>query len=454
LFKTHSTPLEGGRFVRDVIQRGETYGFSLYTDNDVKGGDLKSGDVVNLTVRHVGFTKTPAWGKEGTMVHEFSDQPYTIRQVIRDKYLPVEGAHFPSDTRRRLAESEASDRKLIADSRAARLAQERRTLSYSTFAMASASDAKPETPPAVDAMKIDPPATTTTATAAAANPATGLPPSITQSTAAGTGGGKESIRQIDEYIRQWNSEMTTALAVPNIQERWERMYMIKKNIGDTMAATPYGTMAWFDAGVNKPLERIKQEGKVLVDQPLAYADRQWKAGKLDDKGFMAVKAGLTLPSIPSGAAEDLMTLAQCRLICAPVRAAAHDELESQKDVELERQRLADERAARMNVEKERDVHKRKLDDMEKQIELLKAQADSFKSFKEAASTLAQTPVPKTEAPDDAIAKAAAISVQVRPQQKTFFPISHMGCRPRRRASSRGRGARTRASRSTCPRPLP
>jgi hypothetical protein len=108
----------------------------------------------------------------------------------------------------------------------------------------------------------------------------------------------------------------------------------------------------------------------------------------------------------------------------------------------------------MNVEKERDVHKRKLDDMEKQIELLKAQADSFKSFKEAASTLAQTPVPKTEAPDDAIAKAAAISVQVRPQQKTFFPISHMGCRPRRRASSRGRGARTRASRSTCPRPLP
>jgi hypothetical protein len=401
--------VEGGRFVRDVLQRGETYGFSLYTDSDVKGGDLTTGEVVNLTVRHVGLTKRPAWGKEGTMVHEFSDQPYTIRQVIRDKYLPVEGAHFHSETLRRLAETEASDRKLIDDSRAERLTKERRTLSYSTFAMASAaSDAKAETapaPPAVDAMKVDPPAT---------EPATKAAAPATHATAAGLPQPtKESIRQMDDYMKQWGIDLSSALSVQNLQDRWEKTRAIKKTIGDTMQGTPYGTLAWIDAGVGKYLDRIKQEDAVLVDRPLDYANRQWKAGKMTDVNYRSVQAGLTLATLPSGSAEDIMTLPQCRLICAPVRAAADDELQSQKDVEVERERVKAEQLARMNVEKEYDSTKRKLADMEKQIEQLKAQSESFKAFtpEKAAASLAQTPVPKAEAPDDAVSKAAAISVQ-------------------------------------------
>ncbi len=274
------------------------------------------------------------------------------------------------------------------------------------MAAPSASEAKDTTPPTpVDAMAVDPPAaTTTTATAAgfssAPDPAS-LPPV------------KESIRQMEDHMRQWGMELTSALSVPNLQERWEKVMTIKKAIGDTMQASKHGSLLWFDAGVGKYLDRIKQEDKVLVEQPLAYANRMWKAGKMDDKGFMSVKAGLTMPSIPTGSPDDLMSLGQCRLICAPVRAAADDDLQSQKDVELERERVKAEQQARLNIEKDHASTKRKLEEMEKQIELLKAQSESFKAFtpEKAAASLAQTPVPKVVAQDDAVVRATAVSVQ-------------------------------------------
>lgn len=223
---------EAGRFVRSITERGETQGFSLYTDTHVRGGDLITGDVEKIAVTHVGLTKSPAWKEEGSMVNEFSDQPFTLRQTIRDKYLSRPGAHFPEDWRRRLAETESADRKLIAERRAARQKEEeRRTFFYSISAMA---DAKTDPAPPADPMVVDPPA----------KPA--APPPETP---------------ITDYIKRWTDEFSNISSDPNLQARWERVVTLWQTMKDTSKGS-HSPFDWYSAGLGDLQKRVEAEKKV------------------------------------------------------------------------------------------------------------------------------------------------------------------------------------------------
>jgi TolA-binding protein len=86
-----------------------------------------------------------------------------------------------------------------------------------------------------------------------------------------------------------------------------------------------------------------------------------------------------------------------------VRAAAHAELQSQKDVEEARRQHAEEQKKREDAEKGRADLKRKLEEMDKQMENLKKLEQKYKEDSEVlqsltagAQKLAKTPAPEAE----------------------------------------------------------
>ena len=373
-------------------------GFSLYTDLDIVGGDAVTGKVVNQRVTHVGLTSSPAWAKEGSMVHEFSDQPFMMRQVIRDKYLTRPGAHFSEDTRRRLAETEAADRLEIETRRAARTGAPSRL--HSHFAtMAAVVPATPPTPlepatPATPAPPVDPMVLVTPHPVAP-------PPALVQQ--------EKTPREV---VDAWKAEKERISRIPEYHTRWEELTKFKDQIESTWSNQKLGAFALITAGADKVFSAVQDELRVLRDVPVKYIDEQLRTQAMSSDRYIATKAALLMETFPTGKSDDMLTAEQLRVICSPVRAAALGEAKSQKDVEMAREALAAEKARAETAEKRENDMKRKYADMEKEMEGYKKSAQAFKDVTPAklVESLAKTPEPAAAGTAaDAASSSAAVS---------------------------------------------
>ena len=342
--------------------------------------------IVGIRPTHLGFTERPAWGAEGSMIYEFSDQPFTIRAIVRSNYLPREGVHFPEDWRRRLAETEPRDTDLIRTRRSAREAADRtRTFFYSVSAMASS---------APDAMEVVD-AATKTADVAPVLEQVALPavPEIPPAT---------------EFVKRWDHRLSEIEKNKELHGRWEDVVTLSKDIDSTQKSLPHGWMTWAAAGIEGVQKRIIAEKKILVDVPLAYQQRKLERKEIDAETYIATSAALSLDHIPD-VKLDGYGPAHCRVMCQPVRAAAFDDLENQKQVEAARKQFQEEKQKRMDQEKDAGELKRKFADLEKMVEGLKQREEKFKDVttESVAASLAKTPTPASAAPPS----AATISEQ-------------------------------------------
>lgn len=102
------------RQIVDDIKAGGKWGLSFVTDMMLRGNpEHKIVDSLNIT--SLGVTKNPAWGNEGTWIHEWSEDEVAFRQMLRDRYLSQVGMYVPAAARERLAQFEAQDRLILAE---------------------------------------------------------------------------------------------------------------------------------------------------------------------------------------------------------------------------------------------------------------------------------------------------------------------------------------------------
>ena len=169
-------------------------------------------------------TKRPDWGKFGTWIFEYSNDPLAVRDIVRHRYLSVDNAYIPPMMHDRWRQFEAQDALELAKRRAARakidgffrrpssvVASQSHSFSSFDIAMAEGSALPVPGGGGGDAMQVDKqPAQPATPVA----PAAAAPP--------------QSGRPLKEMVAEWATSYDQARQQKNTLLKYQRAVELKE----------------------------------------------------------------------------------------------------------------------------------------------------------------------------------------------------------------------------------
>ena len=275
LVKIFADRPEAAALARD-IENGAIIGFSLYTDyEELVPEGAEYGDVIHIRVTHIGVTKNPAWARvfndlpidqqDGSWVRHQGRDAAAMRQVIRDRYMTRPQATIPDEMRRRLTQTEASDRLAISARRSLRLKAVSASSTAFSPGMADAAAAA-AAPPATPATPAPPPPE-----AAAAAPAAPAEPAVPRLTP-------------DKLVQDWSKKREDTIRVTNPMQQYEQLNALQ---GEIDKAVRNGEISYMDLlmiGKDLPLA-IGNQLKALEEMSRGFLEQQRRDGLMSEEAF-------------------------------------------------------------------------------------------------------------------------------------------------------------------------
>jgi hypothetical protein len=331
---------EAAAIERDIVEKGEKYGFSFYTDYKKipnAGTVPEFGKVVETELTHLGVTKQPAWQSHDTWVYEWSRDPLAIRKAIRERYLGRPGATIPSAMAERMRQSETKDAYEIE-----RRARARAAANSGAVLLRSvmASSAAPESTPA---------------------PVTPAAPTPAPSAA------EQKLPQFDVPTRVGEYELraTQANTYTNAYEKLSAFRDLLAEMDADVKSGRLDATAAIDTSLPELRKKLREHTKVLEDSLVQFTSRA-------DNGMSeaARNTALAMLKMQTGGHTSEEARGLVRTICSSVAA-------SQSQYEKDQRMLEEERAAKRKAAEENAEKDKKLGELERERADLKRKYDEL-----------------------------------------------------------------------------
>ncbi len=389
------------------MRAGTRWGLSFFTEMET---DATTGDVQRLRLSHLGITTDPAWGDEGTWIHNYSDRREPFQRALRERYLARPGWTVAPATRRRYAAVPAP---APATRPAAVSAPSATHTRAGTVAVAVAAGplagAPARRPVGHSPPHSSPPAATTTmadimaALTAALQPAAAFTDAVKPDAPVAAPAAAPLVPQaqaqaqaqpdgVGDLFASIERDASTITALPDSLGKGERVKALQKRVQDLWREDRI-SMGDIVGRLAPTMSALDAVGKSLEREPLEHIGRLAAAGALEPKSAAFMQHIMANP----GAIED------SRVICDYVSATAHSEAKNQKGFEKARE---ESRAAHA----EKATLKRKLDEVEPEVKRLTERLGEFEAaFKNLPALLAAKAAAAAAAPAPPMAAAVAAS---------------------------------------------